>query len=117
MTLPVLEILPDTARYRARPAGRALRTRFDGAQSRYRRTYDGPPEVSVQWTLNAPQYDSIVDFYRTSLQNGSLPFTMDLIIEDGTPETHTARIVPGSFRLSGIAGTTYTVTAGLEVVA
>ena len=116
MTLPVLEILPDKARYRARPRGRAITSRYDGSQGRYRRDYDGPAEVAVQWSANAAQYGELVGLYRDTLRNGSLPFTMDLVVEDGTPETQTVRFVPGSFRLSGIAGNQYTLTANLEVV-
>ena len=117
MTLPVLEILPEKARYRVTPASRSLRTRFDGSQGRYRRDYDAAPLVSAEWLLDAPQYDTLVGFYRDTLKNGALAFSIDLIIEDGTPETHTVRVVPGSFTLGGIAGEQFTVRATLEVLA
>ena len=116
MTLPVLELLPERAGYRTRPKGRVLRATYNGAQGRYRRTYDGPGEVRVQWALDAPQYDTIVGFYRDTLKNGALPFSIDLVMEDSTPETHTARIIPGTFRLRSIEGEEFTVTARLELV-
>ena len=116
MTLPVLELLPDRAAYRATQRGRALRTRFDGSQGRYRRDYDGPAVVRAQWTIDEQDYDRLVHFYISVLKNGALPFSIDLIVEDGTPETQTARIVPDSFRLRSVAGKTFTLAADLEVL-
>jgi hypothetical protein len=55
-------------------------------------------------------------FYRTEIDYGSLPFTIDLKGVDGAAlGTYTARLAPGSLRLTAFLGNLYQVEATLEV--
>ena len=94
-----------------------IATKLDGGASRYRLDKLGAAhQVKVQWLLETQGYDYLMAFYRTEIAYGSLPFTIDLKALDGAAlGTYTARIQPGSLRLSGFLGTLYQVTATLEI--
>jgi hypothetical protein len=94
-----------------------IRTKLDGGAGRYRLDKIGSThEARVQWVLEAQGYDYLMAFYRTEIDYGSLPFTIDLrAADESNLGTYTARIVPGSLAMSGYLGNLYRVQATLEL--
>jgi hypothetical protein len=94
-----------------------IRTQLDGGAGRYRLDKIGAShEARVQWTLEAQGYNYLMAFYRTEIDYGSLPFTIDLRAADESDlGTYTARILPGSLAMSGYLGNLYRVQATLEL--
>jgi hypothetical protein len=89
---------------------------LDGGRPKNRRDIlNASKRVSVEWILNTSEYDYIMAFYRTTTVSGSLPFTIDLVIDSQTRAVYTASFVPGSFQLASKAGDTFRVTADLDV--
>jgi hypothetical protein len=112
-----LIIPPDTANYSTKTSeGEVISVQLDGGASRFRRAQIGfIHNVTVSWTVSLLAYNYLEAFFRLSTRMGSLPFTIDLILEGGALTTHTARFKPGTFGLSEQSGQTFTVVAELEV--
>jgi len=90
---------------------------MDGGAARYRLDKIGSThKVSVQWMLEEQAYNYLMAFYRTEIDYGSLPFTLAIkSVEGASSATYTARIIPGTLRLSAFLNTLYQVNATLEV--
>lgn len=117
MTLPALLLPPDQANYATTIGETVIATKLDGGASRFRADQlNVASQVAVQWDCNQKNYDYLMAFWRTSIANGSLPFTMDLILDYGKLETYTCRILPGTFGLTSTKGQQYIVGATLEVL-
>ncbi len=117
MTLTRLEILPQQASYAVTDGIQAVDQKLDGGLSRYRQDQlDPAAKIKCQWFCKAVQYSYLKAFYKTITKGASLPFLLDLILDDGTELTeHTAYFVPGTFKLTQVRGLTYVVSAELEV--
>lgn len=94
-----------------------IRTKLDGGAGRYRLDKIGAThEARVQWVLEAQGFNYLMAFYRTEIDYGSLPFTIDLKGVDGAAlGTYTARLVPGSLNLGANMGSLLRVDATLEL--
>lgn len=112
-----LIIPPNSASYSGKMSeGEVITVQLDGGASRYRRAQIGfVHNVTVEWTVNLAAYNYLCAFFRLATRMGSLPFTIDLILEGAALTTHTARFKPGTFGINGQEGQTYTVGAELEV--
>lgn len=74
--------------------------------------------VSVNWTLtNATDYTRFMGFFRTTLQNGTLSFRMNLVTDISVPTLHKCRSLQGLPRLSAVKSLSYYVNCVLEVEA
>lgn len=95
----------------------ALRTELDGGAGRCRLDKIGAAhQVQVQWILLAQAYDYLMAFYRTEIDYGSLPFEIDLKAVDGSAlGTYTARLIPGTMKMTAFLGSAYQVSATLEI--
>jgi hypothetical protein len=104
-------------RYSGPFGNNVLSTELDGGAGRYRLDKIGAVhQVSVQWQLTHKAYTYLMAFYRTEIDFGSLPFTISLSLDSGTPATYTAHIVPGTFKLDAYLIGLYQVSATLEVI-
>jgi hypothetical protein len=112
-----LMLTPDADGYSSKDGNEVIATALDGGRSRFRRDKVGAPKtVSVKWTLNPAQYQYWRAFFVTVTKKGTLPFTCDLLSEDGgTPSEHECSFVPDSVNLPAQQGLTYVQQAVLEV--
>lgn len=116
MALNTLILIPDKSSYSDVAATQTVGVKLDGGLSKYRRDQIGGGDlVNVQFTINRFDYEYLRAFFRTSVQQGSEAFLINLIIDDGGLELYESYFVPGSFRLASHRGATYQVSAQLEV--
>lgn len=112
--MDLLDILPSQDGYAVRDAASSDRTALKGGLSRTRRDLISSSYiVDVKWRLNLTRYETLRAFHDAHVGDA---FLMDLIIDEPTLTRHSADFIPGSFQLDGVEGSTYTVTAVLEVV-
>ena len=74
--------------------------------------------VTVNWVLTSPQkYTRFMGFFRTTLQNGTLGFLMDLVSDIGVPTTHRCRTMGRLPKLTQMRGNNFYCSCELEVEA
>ncbi len=111
-----LTYAPDQSSYSDTPANETLTVNLQGGASRYRKdVLSSTSVVSARWTLSLVGYTYLKKFYNSVSKKASVPFLIDLIIDDGDLTEHTVHFVPGSFRLVSVKGHSRTITAQLEV--
>jgi glycerophosphoryl diester phosphodiesterase len=118
MPLPHLAIVPDANSYSSDDGTEVLATSMDSGAGRYRRDKRGAvKKVNVQWTMGREAFTYWRAFWNTSVRRGTLPFTCDLLSEDGGgPVSHKCSFVPGSVSMPSQEGLTFVQTAALEVI-
>lgn len=115
MTLPKLFLPPAQAGYTVDPQADTLQASLGSGPSRFRRDMIGAvSRVSVQWRLGRTEHEYLEAFLRSEVP-GSLPFLIDLILDGPDLAEYTARLMPGSKRLSSVQGLLRAVDAVLEV--
>ncbi len=73
-----------------------------------------PWAVSVEWKACSPlQFCYLMAFWRTASVRGTKRFLIDLILDEGSPSTYVATIVPGTFGLRSTDGGSFTMTSQL----
>ena len=117
MTLQFCYIPPDQNGYAFTDGKEVLSVQLDGGASRYRKDIlNANVNVTVQWTVDRDQYNFLRVFYKKRTESGSLPFMIDLYLDDPyTLTTHVAHFVPGTFGLKSQKGLSFVVGATLEV--
>lgn len=117
MPLPNLPLPPDQNGYQPQWGQTAISVQLDGGASRFRADQLGAAfQVPVQWTVSKHNYEFLLAFYRTAIDYGTLPFTIDLLLDSGSMQTYTAHFVPSTFKLTSQSGFTWVVAATLEVL-
>lgn len=102
--------------YTASKGAAVVETQLDGGAPRSRRDVLNPAwRVTATWQLNRTDYNYFWAFHETTLVEGSLPFTVDLIVDAYAKAIYTAKFVANSVRTTAIAGGVYTVTGELWV--
>ena len=90
--------------------------RTAGGVGRSRRALLGSvSEVDVEWTLGPDEYSQMMFMIDHQLAGGTIPFLIELILDDGELKKYTAEIDPESLELDDVEGLTYTVSATLLV--
>lgn len=117
MPLPKLNLTPAQDGYAVADADdQVLRAKVSAGPSRTRLDMLGAPsDVAVTFHLTDAEYQYWRAFFRSTIGYGSLPFLMDLLLDQPDLTEHEVKIVPGSTRLSGQRGLLYVVQARLEV--
>ena len=117
MALSKFIIPPDQASYAVTDGKEVVYTQLDGGAGRFRRDILGATSrVVVQWTCNREKYKYVRSFYRGVTVSGSLPFEIDLYLDDPFElTTHKAYFVPETMKLASQQGLQFVVTAELEV--
>lgn len=89
---------------------------FGGGASLFRPgTGRASQEISVNWSLDSGDYNYLREFYFIITKSGSIPFSIDLIVNDAESKEHIAYFIPGSLRLDSIEGGDFNCSATLEV--
>lgn len=110
ITLPVTE-----SGYSIVEGNEALFADFGSGRTNFRAGKDGlVSRVKVQWTLDRTSYTTFRTFY-SNQGKGSIPFLIDLLMDQSTLTEHVASFVPGSITLQAVDGLTYIVSAELAV--
>jgi hypothetical protein len=107
---------PNQAGYSFEDFSTVLSARLDGGPSRTRAdSIGGDPTVNVQWTLTRDNFQTLIDFYRTTTKFGSLSFFLDLYLDSAGLEEYECHFLPDSFRLQSQSAHKFVVEARLEV--
>jgi len=110
------QLPPDSAAYTVVDGKEVVAVQLDGGAARYRRDIlNANSKVTCQWTFDRDEYQYMRAFYRTATSNGSLPFLIDLALDDPALTEHQAYFVPGSMSLREQRGLMYVVAAELDV--
>src|SRR5687768_16414160 len=100
-----LYLCPLSSGYAAQQKSGVLSVELDGGASRYRRDIlNCAFLVNVAWLCDEEEYDYLCAFQRTATLNGSLPFSIDLTLDESGPSEYEAYFVPDTFRLAQIEG-------------
>ena len=113
-----LNLCPTESSYAAKHnASGYLRVELDGGMGRCRKDILNPgTTVDCRWVIRRGHFDYLWAFYRTYVR-AMEPFYIDLVLEEYGMVRVLANIIPDTFHLAEKHGTTYTVTAQLEVQA
>ena len=111
-----LIIPPDQNGYSVMDGNEVLSVQLDGGASKFRQDIlNSVSKVSVQWTLDAIQFNYIRSFYKYTLKSGSLAFLLDLYLDNPFELTeHVCHIVPETFGLKSQAGQSFVVGCTIE---
>lgn len=115
--MTTLIIPPDSSSYAAARGDEVLSVKLDGGASKFRLDIlNAAFLVDATWILDRDGYEYINAFYRTATGHGSLPFSVELILDTPLPVLYAeCHFVPGSLKLSAQSGFSYTVSAQIEV--
>lgn len=107
---------PDQDNFSVTRGASTISVQLHGGAPRVRKDQIGTySRVSCQWTCGREEYTEIQDFFDITLDEGSLPFTIDLYMKTGMQLTeHKAFFVPGTFKLAEQRGHTFIVQAELD---
>jgi hypothetical protein len=96
-------------------AEETLRAKLDGGASKFRADIiGGASNVACNWQMNPSQFNYLGAFYRTATARGSLPFEIDLLLDNASMVEYSAHFL-GKYTYTQ-SGLTYYVQAMLEVV-
>lgn len=116
MTLPKFPIPPDSTDYVLQNGEEVIEIEVEGGKARRRRDYlSKPSSLRVFWIFEQAEYQYFKAFFNSSLKKGSLPFLMDLIVDNPYLQEHTVSIKSGSLTMSDPLGLSIRVEAELEV--
>lgn len=117
MPLPKLVLRPENSSYTVKDGVEVASTALDGGASRRRLDQLGSVySVNASFVLNSNQYQYLRSFYKTVTASGSLPFLIDLIINEPDLTEYTAYFVEGSLQLQYQKGLTYSASCSFEVL-
>lgn len=103
------------AKYTFTEKASVIRNETRGGLPYYRNDLDNTSiPVTIEWILSKTQYNYLWSFYRVTTNFGSLPFTMDLCINDDISTEYTCYF--GNPQLTQVNGGYYTLTDTLEVL-
>ena len=112
-----LNLLPQQSSYSVSDGIEIVRVDLQGGFGRYRRdVLKASKTVSVTWVEQAEGFKYLRTFYNTVVAQGSSRFLIDLIVDSPELVEHEAMFIPGTMQLAEVSGTTYKVTAQLEVM-
>ena len=109
-----LDYLPDSSSYSATYGSGVISTDLDGGMPRLRRDQiDSPERFSVSWRLSADDFQEFMFFFRSTIDGGSIPFTMYLLLHDSFSILYEVILVPGSLKVDEARGLSRSVSAQL----
>jgi hypothetical protein len=115
MPLPKLLLSPDQGGYSFTDSTDTVATKLDGGRSRVRRDIiGGVATVNLTWSMKRSEFQYLRAFFNTTLQDGALPFLMDLYMDTGELTEHECVFMPGTFGLRSVRGFSFTVSGTIE---
>lgn len=117
MALSEMMLIPQRASYSVQRSGDTLYSKPGvGVGTRRSAPLRQPKLVSCLWHLNGVQYTYQRAFIRSVLEEGSLPFSIKLLIYPASMVLYQAAIVKNTFKLSQQKGDLYVTVAQLAIV-
>lgn len=111
-----LTLRPDEASYAQTPGSEVASVQLDGGRAWRRKTKENASSiVNATWVLEEVEHQVFWAFYRGNTSRGSLPFDMDLVLEDSILEDVECYF-NGEPALASKDNGVYTITAELEVI-
>jgi hypothetical protein len=112
-----LILVPEASGYTSTDGQSSIRIALAGGAGRNRLDKIGASKtVNASWSMNQSEYQYWRSFYRTVTKEGALPFTCDLLSEDGTGvKEHVCSFIPGTVTMPNQIGLNYVQQAQLEV--
>lgn len=111
-----LDLIPDATGYSVQQDPGVVDSGIVGPALRMKRDkLNSASRVSVQWTLDAIEYEYLRRVYRYSELNGNPPFLIDLIIFESDVEEYEAKFELDGLNLTEQNGATFVVQANLYV--
>jgi hypothetical protein len=115
--LPVMALTPSTSGYSVSRGDTVLSARPGMGPSAQRLDYfNTPSTLAVHWNVGPADFNYLCAFYWTAIREGALPFLIEAVLDHPDPRQLAAKMIPGSFALSGLSGMTYSVDAQVDVV-
>lgn len=110
-------INPESSSYAVEDGPSFIGVRLDGGASRFRKDKLGTARnVEVRWVFDRNEYLYFTSFYNSTINEGSLPFLIELILDDPIPTLHQAHFLQDTKKLANQQGHAYTVSATLEAL-
>lgn len=110
-------INPESSSYSVEDGPSFIGVKLDGGASRFRKDKIGSARnVEVSWVFDRNEYLYFTSFYNTTINEGSLPFLIELILDDPIPVLHQVHFLQDTKKLSNQKGHSYTVTGTLEAI-
>lgn len=111
-----LKFIPTQASYSVAHGSTTVATSFQSGRPRYRLDVVNPNDiVNVRWVFKPLEFQVFNAFYDTKIASGSLPFLIDLIINEASLAEYEAHIVPDTLQITEVIGNLTIVTAQLDV--
>lgn len=112
-----LALKPQQGTYKERPGTETWRIDLDGGRGRYRRDIIGASSrVTVSFPLDQFEFEYFNRFYNSVAKNCSLPFLIDLVLDDVVPSEYVAYFIPGTLEKSIAGGPNHVAVVDLEVI-
>lgn len=110
-------IPPESESYSVKDGLSFVSVALEGGLSRRRAdVVNTASKAKVSWSFDRPEYDYFRAFFDTATMKGSLPFTLDLVVDKHYRQEYICAFIEDTLELSELSGHSYRVTAELEVI-
>lgn len=117
MPLPKFKYLPEQTSYVYTNASNILSVKLDGGFSKSRVDFVGAPAIiDCEWIFDLAEYQYFRAFFNLSINKGTTPFNIDLILDQPFHQEFIAKFVADSISTTDIFGLSLRVIAQLEVL-
>lgn len=117
MPTPKLNFPPESNGYSLSNGEDVVEIAVEGGLARRRMDYSQKPfSLDVSWIFDQQEYQYFKSFYNSAVKKGSLPFLIDLIVDNPFLEEYVTYFKTGSVLSSDPMGLSIQVSATLEVL-
>jgi hypothetical protein len=110
-------IPPESESYSVKDGLSFVSVALEGGLSRRRAdVINAASKARVRWSFDRAEYDYFRAFFDTATMKGSLPFTLDLVVDKHYRQEYICAFVEDTLELSELSGHSYRVSAELEVI-
>lgn len=110
-------IPPESESYSVKDGVSFVSVALEGGLSRRRAdVINAASKAKVSWSFDRAEFDYFRAFFDTATMKGSLPFTLDLVVDKHYRQEYVCAFIEDTLELSELSGHSYRVTAELEVV-
>lgn len=111
-----LPFLPEQSGYTVNHGDQLVQVKLDGGAPRTRADFDNATsQVQAGWLLDLDDYQIFMHFMKRTVENGSLPFLVELILDFSARVTYRATMVAGSLKTNQVRGLSRRISMNLEV--
>ena len=110
-------IPPESESYSVKDGVSFVSVALEGGLSRRRAdVINAASKAKVSWSFDRAEFDYFRAFFDTATMKGSLPFTLDLVVDKHYRQEYVCAFIEDTLELSEVSGHSYRVTAELEVI-